>query len=80
MDATLNVLVVPFSNGWAVECDGVCERLTFLSGARAELQARKFAIALSRAGSDALVQVHDRMHEIVGTGLYFAMAELEPAI
>jgi hypothetical protein len=64
------ILVAPVDGGWSVRCDE-SQPLMFLSGARAEEQARALARCLARGGEDAQVVVHDRTSALVGSTLYF---------
>lgn len=66
------ISVGPVDGGWAVRCEGQTQPLLFLSGRRAEEQARTLAQALSRAGDEAFVYIHDRTDALVGTARYTA--------
>jgi hypothetical protein len=64
------ILVAPVDGGWSVHCDEGLQPLMFLSGARAEEQARALARCLARGGEDAQVVVHDRASTLVGSTRY----------
>ena len=53
------------------------EPMVFLSGARAEAQARALAVRLSDAGENVRLLVHDRTHALVGA-TRFRPVELTP--
>jgi hypothetical protein len=64
IEATISV--IPVQGGWAVEPDGV-ETALFLGGARAEAYALRLGQASWRTGMPALVLVHNRNGELVGS-------------
>jgi len=66
------IAVAPVDGGWSVACDGGIEPIMFLSGARAESQARTLALRLSEAGGNVEVTVRDRSSTLVGSTRYFA--------
>lgn len=66
------ISVGPVDGGWAVCCEGETHPLLFLSGRRAEEHARTLAGALSRAGDEAFVYIHDRTDALIGTARYTA--------
>jgi hypothetical protein len=66
------IAVGPVEGGWSVACDAVREPMMFLSGARAEAQARALAQRLSDAGEDVQLTVRDRAHTLVGSARYRA--------
>lgn len=66
------IWVAPLADGWAVFCAGL-EPLIFRSGARAEAQARRLALALARLGRAIEVRVLDRARNLVGTRFYPAL-------
>lgn len=66
------IWVSPLAEGWAVFCVGL-EPLIFRSGARAEAQARRLAMALAKLGRAVQVRIQDRARNPVGTLLYPAM-------
>lgn len=67
------IYVRPVGGGWSVDC--ACEEtLMFLSGARAEIQARRLAQCLSMLGRDAVVEVHDLSDAVVGAIRFSARA------
>jgi hypothetical protein len=68
------IAVAPIEGGWSVACDAVREPMVFLSGARAEAQARALAVRLSDAGDDVELTVRDRAQVLVGTASYPAHA------
>jgi hypothetical protein len=65
------IIVEPVDGGWRVGCDEI-QPLMFLSGGRAEAQARVIARCLTRLGDDARVVVHDRDSGLIGAHRYFA--------
>jgi hypothetical protein len=65
------IIVEPVGGGWQVGCDEM-QPLMFLSGGRAEAQARIIARCLTRLGDDARVVVHDRASGLIGAHRYFA--------
>lgn len=65
------ILVTPVAGGWSVRWDESPHPLMFLSGARAEEQARALARGVARSGDDAQVVVHDRTSALVGSTRYF---------
>ena len=64
------ISVGPVDGGWAVSCEGETEPALFLSGRRAEEQARALARALSGAGDEVFVHIHDRSDALVGATRY----------
>lgn len=66
------ISVSPVEGGWSVECVGRWRPMLFLSGARAEQQARAIARRLSDSGDDVQVTVRDRDRVLVGSTRYFA--------
>jgi len=68
------ILVAPVEGGWSVRCDDGLQPLMFLSGARAEEQARALARCFARNGGDAQVVVHDRASALVGSTRYVGAA------
>ncbi|RAK51277.1 hypothetical protein [Phenylobacterium deserti] len=75
MSGGYRITVAPVAGGWSVRCDGGLQPLHFLSGARAEQQARALAERLSLSGRDAQVLVHDRTLALVGAARYHAAAQ-----
>jgi hypothetical protein len=65
----IRILVRPVNGGWCVMSDFE-ESLLFLSGARAEFQARSLARCLSSLGRTTVVEVHDRKDVVIGSILY----------
>lgn len=66
------IAVAPVDGGWSIACDGGLEPMMFLSGARAEAQARALAQRLSDAGGDVQLTVRDRSRALVGQTRYRA--------
>jgi hypothetical protein len=66
------ISVVPVEGGWSVQCALTGQSLLFLSGARAEENARRLAACVARLGYDARVAVHDRRNALVATLRFFA--------
>jgi hypothetical protein len=66
------IAVGPVEGGWSVVCDAVREPMMFLSGGRAEAQARALALRLSEAGDDVELTVRDRAKVLVGSARYAA--------
>lgn len=64
LEATISV--IPVQAGWAVQADGE-EATVFLRGGRAEAHAQRLGQATWDAGVPALVLVHNRSGELVGT-------------
>jgi hypothetical protein len=64
------IAVAPVEGGWSVACDAVREPMMFLSGGRAEAQARALAMRLSEAGDEVELTVRDRAHVLVGRASY----------
>jgi hypothetical protein len=60
------ISVIPVQGGWAVQPDDG-EHTLFLKGGRAEAHAQKLGQASWQAGAPALVLVHDRSGELVGS-------------
>ena len=67
---TRHIAVAAVDGGWSLTCDGGLETLLFLSGARAEAQARALACRLSEAGDEVRLTVHDRSCTVVGQLLF----------
>jgi len=72
MGTTQEITVAPCALGWAVVCDGLWQPLLFLSGGRAESQAKALAVAVAKAGYDVCLSVLDRRRALVAKGLYLA--------
>jgi hypothetical protein len=64
------ILVEPVAGGWCVSCRGAFESLVFLSGGRAETQARALARSLAVLGQGAVVEIHDRENGLAGAARY----------
>ena len=65
------ITVDAVQGGWRVALDDLTP-LMFLSGGRAEEQARRLAGALNGIGSDARVTIRDRANTLVGSRRYHA--------
>jgi len=74
MSSFHTVLVGPVDGGWRVECDLAGQPLMFLSGARAEAQAKALAAGLAKSGYDAHVVIRDRSDALVGATRYFSQS------
>jgi hypothetical protein len=74
MTGKSNITVGPVEGGWSVVWDSMGEPMMFLSGGRAEAQARALARRLSEAGEDVEVAVRDRGRVLVGLARYPAVA------
>jgi hypothetical protein len=66
------IAVAPVGGGWSVACDGGFEPMMFLSGARAEAQARALARRLAEAGVEVELAVRDQADALVGRTRYRA--------
>jgi hypothetical protein len=66
------IAVGPVEGGWSVVCDAAQEPMVFLSGARAEAQARALAQRLSLDGDEVELTVRDRAKMLVGSSRYYA--------
>lgn len=64
------ISVSPVEGGWAVRFDNRLQPMMFLSGGRAEAQARAMATVLNRLGQGAEVRVHDRSGRLAGCRSY----------
>jgi hypothetical protein len=60
------ITVSAISDFWTVRCDGVAGDMMFLSGAQAELAARRLGARLAAAGLDAEIRIFDRRGQEVG--------------
>jgi len=67
---TRHITVSAVEGGWSLTCDGELETILFLSGARAEAQARVLAFRLSEAGDEVRLTVHDRSRAVVAQLLF----------
>lgn len=72
MDHERQIAVAPVEGGWSLACDVGLEPVMFLSGARAEAQARALACRLSEDGGEVRVTVRDRSRTVVGSVCYAA--------
>jgi hypothetical protein len=61
------IVVVPVDGGWSVQCSLTGQPLFFMSGAKAEENARKLAACIAELGQDARVMIHARDSSLVGT-------------
>ena len=66
------IAVSPVDGGWSIACDDGLEPMMFLSGARAEAQARALARRLAEAGEEVELTVRDRSSALVGHTRYLA--------
>jgi len=66
------IVVVPVEGGWSVQCSMIGQTLFFLSGARAEENARKLGACIAELGHDVRVMIHARDSTLVGTRRHFA--------
>jgi hypothetical protein len=60
------ITVSAIGDFWTVRCDGVSNDMMFLSGACAELTARRLGTSLASAGARVEVRIFDRRGEEVG--------------
>jgi len=67
------ILVTPVAGGWSVRWDEGLHPLMFLSGARAEEQAKALARGVARSGDNAQVVIHDRTSALVGSTRYLGV-------
>jgi len=67
---TRHIAVSAIDGGWSLHCVPGPEPILFLSGARAEAQARALACRLSEAGEEIRLTVEDRSRALVGSLLY----------
>jgi hypothetical protein len=65
------ITVDAVQGGWRVAMDDLTP-LMFLSGGRAEVEARRLAGALNDVGDDARVLIRDRANTLVGSRRYYA--------
>jgi len=70
MHRHFEISVSPVAGGWAVGCSGSLQPMLFLSGARAERQARDLARRLCAGGDHAQVRVHDRRDDLISATRY----------
>jgi len=73
MTRSYQIAVEPVAGGWSVVSDGR-EPMMFLSGARAEAQARALARRLSEAGEDVELIIRDRSRTVAGAARYQGLA------
>jgi hypothetical protein len=67
-----HIAVAPVDGGWSLACDAGLEPVMFLSGGRAEAQARALARRLSEDGGVVRVTVRDRSSAVIGSVRYCA--------
>jgi hypothetical protein len=60
--------------GWQLDCDMFQAPMMFLSGGRAEAQARALARRLSDAGDEVELIVRDRAQVVVGSARFSGLA------
>ncbi|CAN7301580.1 hypothetical protein LJR225_001629 [Phenylobacterium sp. LjRoot225] len=72
MTCQRHIAVVPVEGGWSLACDVGLEPVMFLSGGRAEAQARALASRLSEDGGEVQVTVRDRSRKVVASLRYYA--------
>jgi hypothetical protein len=77
-EAEMAVVVGPVPGGWSVRADRCAQPMMFLSGGRAERQARAIALRLAAVGHDARVDVRDRNGRIAGSVRYRASIAIGP--
>jgi hypothetical protein len=65
------IFVDPVERGWCVT-GPLAERRVFLTGGRAEHQARKLGRRLAALGQTAIIEIHDRAGAMAGSVLYLA--------
>jgi hypothetical protein len=65
------ISVGPVERGWCVT-GPLEQRRVFITGGRAESQARKLGERLAAMGQTAIVEIHDRAGAIAGSVLYLA--------
>jgi hypothetical protein len=68
------VEVRPLPAGWQVSLASAFEPTLFLSGRRAEQEGRRMTLALTAAGLDARLHIHDRDQTLVGAYLRTAVS------
>lgn len=72
LGAEERIVVVPVEGGWSVQAANTGLSLMFLSGARAEEQAKSLGRVIAAAGRDTKVLIHDRSTALVAAIRYFA--------
>jgi hypothetical protein len=65
------ISVDPVERGWCVS-GPLEQRRVFLTGGRAEHQARKLGRGLAALGQTAIIEIHDRAGAMAGSVLYLA--------
>lgn len=65
------LIEVSHVNGaWRLDVEG-CEPTLYLSGGRAEGDARRLARNLALGGCDARLRIHDKLHVLIGDHCFF---------
>lgn len=65
------IAVIPVEGGWSIRTALSGAPLMFLSGAKAEAEAKALGQRFADAGQDAQVLIHDRAQTLVATFRYF---------
>jgi len=65
------ISVDPVESGWCVT-GPLEQRRVFITGGRAECQARELGQSLAAMGQTAIVEIHDRAGAMAGLALYLA--------
>lgn len=71
----LSVQVTPADGGWSVHCSTLHQPLMFLSGRRAEEQARRLAECLAGLGRHVRLEIQDRSGRTIAVRSYAASLE-----
>ena len=69
------ISVDPVERGWCVT-GPLEQRRVFLTGSRAEYQARQLGQRLAAMGQTAIIEIHDRAGAMAGSVLYLAEEEV----
>jgi len=64
--------VVPVEGGWSLQCSMTGQPLFFLSGAKAEENARKLGACIAELGQDVRVMIHARDSTLAGMHRHIA--------
>lgn len=59
------------NGSWRLAVEG-CQPMLYLSGGRAEMDARRLAGRLAEGGCSSRVHVHDKQNLLIGDHCYFA--------